>query len=263
MTLLLSAVIAAGLASCAAWLWFERARRRRAVRAEQAADAQAAGSCSSELGFLRTQELVRIAGFDGPALVTTDGARVVYVHVDGRNLGFLTPEQKDRDAMALGVALAAYRRAYKIHRCQRPVDAQAAAMALEVQLAEIEQEARELRAGRTQLRGFAAEKRLSALDARRRLIEGVYKPRTSANEETKYETDVFVTLAFSPDEATSAEAEREAASFCRLLAGAGYAARVMRPYEVIEREMNYFGRFPAKGEGRDPYATHEVKEDAR
>ena len=251
-TVLIAALVAAAV--IAAWaLKFKKAQPK-----SKDAKSETCAVTGSETACVTTQDLIQVAGFDGPCAVSLDGTRVVFIHVEGKNLSFATAYERDTDAEAVGVALAGMRHPYRIHRCQRPIDATVPAQALRAQLGKIEEESADVRSGAAGLTGFAAEKRLRALAARRELIEQIYLPQASGEGSTKYETDIYITMGFKEAPDAALRAQEEAAAFISLLSAAGYHANIMYPDQVVERITNYYGRFPAKTENRDPYSDHDM-----
>lgn len=214
----------------------------------------------SDDGVRTTQDLIRIAGFDGHCAVELDGTRVIFIHVEGKNLSFATALEKDADAEMLGIALAGMRRPYRIHRCQRPIDMTVPISDMKAQIAAIDDERTYVRSGQAGLKGFAAEKKLSALAARKELIEKIYLPQALDEGSQKYETDIYVTMGFEDAPGVAVQAAEEASAFIALLATANYNARVMEPAEVTERLVNYWGRFPVKAENMDPYSNHDKEQ---
>ena len=203
-----------------------------------------------------TQDLVRISGFDGKCAVDMDGTHIIFIHIDGHNMSFATAEEKDADIEALSEALAGVGRPFRIHRCQRPIDTTVPTQHLHDCISSIEDEMADINLGRTSLKGFAAEKQLAALGARKSLIETIYLPLAAGAGEIKYETDIYVTLGFKESPHVVAQADDEATAFMALLATAGYTSRILKPDEIVERLINYYSRFPVQAENTNPYDLH-------
>lgn len=230
-----AALVAAAAAGLAAVSRMRRGTGRKARKSS--APVQAAAS-------KRSQDLVGLAGFEGKCAVSEDGSRTVFIEVLGRNGSFMSPQERDSEAMRLVAAVGGGSDAYTIHRVQLPVDPTGPKSRIEAAMAEIARETRLLE--QAEGADFPARKRIAALKARRELLEEVYLPQC-AGAASGYYVQTYVTVSKAGERAAAA-AEQASAGFMRRMSEAGYLCREMEPDEIVRACVNYFGRFPAMAE---------------
>jgi len=203
------------------------------------------------------QDLVQLADFDGALAVRKDGARVAFLAIEGKNLTFLTEEQRDLATTELEAAFAATDHPFSIHRVTKPVDTSENLAVIKRRLdfarCEAEAAAEVAALAKTERGSHAAYRFVRAAKAARvrcTLIEEVYLARARTAENV-FEVETYVTLIFRDPKTAHADAQKAVSAFERRFFEAGYLVRQMRPSEVISALENYYGRYLCAAESQE------------
>ena len=205
------------------------------------------------------QSLINIADIKGHVVITTTGAHIVFIKVDGHNYSLSTREEKEQEAANLAIALGAETNPYKIHRIQKPVDATIQLANLKKEVAAIEESI--YRATQAADLDYHAEKRIEALRARKYLLENIYIPQCMEENTslgTKYVTETYISMAFPASRHAEEVALQAANAYIKRLEDVGFNAHKMGPDEIVVALMNYYGRYPVSTERTTPRKVEVV-----